>query len=284
MIAAIRWARGQHGLPPAAKLVLILLADMANESGVCWPGVALLARDAECDARQTQRHLRLLEGRGLLQITRRPGQTNLYILQMGGVTPAPPPEQTGGDTGDIPMTSRDDTGTTPSSDTDDIPMIPRGDTGATPKPAGSDTDDIPMASRDDTGTRGVVTPAPPKSSKNLKDKDDDDKAYHHHQNGGSGDTASDPGEAALESLRLAENRRWAAQRYPGDLLRQGYVWLHGELDEADLQKLTGQYGVDVVTDVLHRIREAEIKPANPMLYLRVSLEREKRVMAKERAS
>lgn len=252
MIAAIRWARGQHGLPPGCKLVLILLADMANENGVCWPGVALLARDAECDARQAQRHLRMLEERGLLRVQRRPGRTNLYILQMDGVTPAPPPEQTG-----------DDTGTTP-------------------QPARGDTDVIPMIPRDDTGTGGGVTPAPPESSKNLKDKsDDDDKAYHHHLNGDSGGPENDPADELLRTYGQDEARRWASTRYPGDLLRQGYVWLFGQMDEAALAALTGKYGAATVTDVLDRIRQAEIRPANPVLYLNISLERELLAIKKE---
>jgi len=40
----MNWAWRQ-GLPPTPKLVLMALADAADDHGVCWPSVTTLARD-----------------------------------------------------------------------------------------------------------------------------------------------------------------------------------------------------------------------------------------------
>lgn len=54
-----------------AKLILIALADIANEKGECWPSHAYLQSIAEVSRSTVIRHLKLLESMGLISIIRR---------------------------------------------------------------------------------------------------------------------------------------------------------------------------------------------------------------------
>lgn len=45
-------------------LVLLALADMANDDGECWPAIGTIARKCRIDARTTQRRIRSLEQLG----------------------------------------------------------------------------------------------------------------------------------------------------------------------------------------------------------------------------
>lgn len=61
------WAFRQD-VDPAAKLVLLALADHANgQNGLCIPGQKLLAEQCSMSVRTVQRHLQTLEGRGLIR-------------------------------------------------------------------------------------------------------------------------------------------------------------------------------------------------------------------------
>lgn len=68
---ATNWAREQKAGSAAAKLVLILLADRADEDHSCYPGQATLAAEAECHVNSIASHLRTLEGRGLIKRVKR---------------------------------------------------------------------------------------------------------------------------------------------------------------------------------------------------------------------
>jgi len=67
-------------------LVLLALADHANDKGVCWPGVARVARKARMSERHVQRILRKLQRAGQLTMKAGAGNkgTNLYQIPMGG--------------------------------------------------------------------------------------------------------------------------------------------------------------------------------------------------------
>jgi len=69
-VVATNWAWGQL-LPPAPKLVLMSLADNADEEGYCWPRVKNVAKRCNVSERTVQRTLRTFEGLGLLKVTRR---------------------------------------------------------------------------------------------------------------------------------------------------------------------------------------------------------------------
>lgn len=95
-IAAMNWAWGQK-LKPTPKLILMALADAANECGICWPSVSTLADKCCVSMRTVRRVMRnLIERRLLLaeQRYRRDGScsSNRYLLQLEGgdrLSPAP---------------------------------------------------------------------------------------------------------------------------------------------------------------------------------------------------
>ncbi len=68
---ATSWAAEQITGSPITKLVLLKLADNANDEGVCWPSVALIADHTELSERTVQDHLRRLEAKALVSIERR---------------------------------------------------------------------------------------------------------------------------------------------------------------------------------------------------------------------
>lgn len=61
-------------------ILLLALADMANDEGVCWPSVLSLASRCRCDVRTVQRNLAKALERGELRISQRctEGKTNVY--------------------------------------------------------------------------------------------------------------------------------------------------------------------------------------------------------------
>ena len=66
-MAALTWARRQSTGSPVAKGLLLLLADYADDSGLCWPSQTTLAREFEASKRTILRTLQSLEAAGLLQ-------------------------------------------------------------------------------------------------------------------------------------------------------------------------------------------------------------------------
>jgi uncharacterized phage protein (TIGR02220 family) len=83
-IHAMNWAWG-HTLPPTEKLVLLAIADRANDDGICWPGQASLAKKVGVTDRTIRTACLSLQERGLLSIAHRHGegrQTNIYTLHM----------------------------------------------------------------------------------------------------------------------------------------------------------------------------------------------------------
>ena len=55
----MNWAWRQ-ALTPTLKLVLMALADAADDQGVCWPSVSTLAKKCTVSTRAVQRSLRVL--------------------------------------------------------------------------------------------------------------------------------------------------------------------------------------------------------------------------------
>lgn len=54
-------------LPPVQKLILMVLADAANENGISWPSLKYLAETASVSVRTAQRVLAQTEAQGLLK-------------------------------------------------------------------------------------------------------------------------------------------------------------------------------------------------------------------------
>lgn len=85
-------------LPAKDKLILLALADCANDEGTAWPSVATLARKCGCDQRTIQRNLRDLEKVGAFRREEVPGKgckyhftplTNRHPRQNDGATKTP---------------------------------------------------------------------------------------------------------------------------------------------------------------------------------------------------
>ena len=79
---------------PLRKLVLIKLADNANDKGECFPSVAYIAEQCEISERSVQNHIKQLEVDGLLKIESRKSEnglnkSNIYYLNFSGANPAP---------------------------------------------------------------------------------------------------------------------------------------------------------------------------------------------------
>jgi SOS-response transcriptional repressor LexA len=71
---ASAWALNQRTGLASANHILLALASYANADGVAWPSQQVLADATEQSVDSVQRHLRLLEERGLISIQRRPGR------------------------------------------------------------------------------------------------------------------------------------------------------------------------------------------------------------------
>lgn len=102
---------------PLRKLVLIKLADNANDMGECWPSYQHVADQCEIARSTVKSHIRELEKAGLVRREyRRKGdlnQSNLFHLNLdGGFSPAPG----GGAADDLPRSAEN-----PGGATDDLP-------------------------------------------------------------------------------------------------------------------------------------------------------------------
>lgn len=72
------WDNKDPRLTGNRLLILLCLADHANDAGVCWPSMQRLADRARIDRRNVVTHIRDLEAIGYLEITRKPGGVNTY--------------------------------------------------------------------------------------------------------------------------------------------------------------------------------------------------------------
>ena len=85
---ATAWALGQTTGAARRKLLLLALANYADETGVCWPSQETLARDTEQSVDTVQRQLDVLEQLKLLKRERMPKrrgqwQGYCYTLTLG---------------------------------------------------------------------------------------------------------------------------------------------------------------------------------------------------------
>lgn len=79
-IDASRWAWTQQ-VDPSLKIVLLSLADRADEDGYCYPSMARLVLDASQSESDIKEALINLEKAGLITIT----EDNTYFLKMGAL-------------------------------------------------------------------------------------------------------------------------------------------------------------------------------------------------------
>lgn len=109
-IKAMNWAWEQK-LPPSSKLILMSLADAADDTGECWPRVRIIAEKCCTSERTVQRVLKEFEQSGVLVVSRRfraDGAQTSNRYQLSLLTPSdnlsPPPHggHRRGDMGDTP--------------------------------------------------------------------------------------------------------------------------------------------------------------------------------------
>ena len=128
-LKASEWALRQ-ALAPVPKFVLVVLADVADDEGICWPRISTIAERVGVSRRTVQRAIKYLVQRKLVTVEPRlrsdgSNSSNRYRLMLteGGdnLSPSPdkltPPPDTpvtqgchpchrGGDTGVTPLTTR----------------------------------------------------------------------------------------------------------------------------------------------------------------------------------
>ena len=69
-----------QGITHAQKLLLLALADAANDDGVCWPSIHRLASKAMVEERSVTRMLAELEIRGFVARELRSGRSTMYTV------------------------------------------------------------------------------------------------------------------------------------------------------------------------------------------------------------
>ncbi len=85
-------------ISPTQKLVLISLADQANDAGVCWPAVANIQNRTNLSRRTVQYAIKALSEKGYLVIHRRGNNSNWYdlspVFNFSASEPEPDPTPT----------------------------------------------------------------------------------------------------------------------------------------------------------------------------------------------
>lgn len=77
-------------LPDSEKLVLLALADCANDEGLCWPSMATLARKCSKSDRTVQASIKRLVASGHMSRSEVPGKGCRYIIHPTTEAASPP--------------------------------------------------------------------------------------------------------------------------------------------------------------------------------------------------
>ena len=94
-IKCLAWAWGRE-LPPLPKLILLAIADHADDTGFAWPGINGVAEKCGLSRRTIQRHMNYLTDKGLITVeprTRPDGSatSNSYQVNIPPVSERHPP-------------------------------------------------------------------------------------------------------------------------------------------------------------------------------------------------
>lgn len=79
----MNWALSQKTGSHAAKSVLLILANRANQDGICWPGLTGIAEQTELSRRSVITQIKKLIECGCISVESRGHQSNIYALNMG---------------------------------------------------------------------------------------------------------------------------------------------------------------------------------------------------------
>lgn len=188
-VKASTWAWKQP-IGGNSKLVLLALADHADDRGICWPGTWGLAGKCHTDRRTVTRNIRQLERLQLIEVKPMAGpqQTNLFTLQLDRVLTENEIEKIlGCGDGNLP----------PHVETPGVASGLLGDgTSATPG--------------DGKNATGGMAPAPPESSSESSGE----PSKNHHSLSGKPDGVGilrDAEEVLIELNRASKKNYWARE-------------------------------------------------------------------------
>lgn len=85
MISAACWPL--QGMSPVQKVVLISLADNANDSGVCWPSIPTIGKRCCTSERAVQNAIKWLEQAGIVTANRNNGRHTSYTVTPASYAP-----------------------------------------------------------------------------------------------------------------------------------------------------------------------------------------------------
>jgi len=68
------------------KLILLKLADNADQKGACWPSLATIATECGCSVRTVSRAISSFEDQSILSHSRRFNKSNMYQFNMDTVS------------------------------------------------------------------------------------------------------------------------------------------------------------------------------------------------------
>lgn len=74
-------------LPTSLKIVLVSLADQANDNGKCFPAISNLTKRTGLSDRAVQKALRTLEDLRVISTEVTPGRASTYTLTPNGIHP-----------------------------------------------------------------------------------------------------------------------------------------------------------------------------------------------------
>jgi hypothetical protein len=76
-------------MPATQKLVLVSLADHANDAGSCFPSIQRLCEHTGLSDRAIQKSIKWLESVGVLRRCAKPGRASDYVIDPAAFTPEP---------------------------------------------------------------------------------------------------------------------------------------------------------------------------------------------------
>lgn len=100
-IAALKWCRAVR-VSPTQKLILYVLADMANEDGFAWPSIATLCEVSGLGERAVQGAVKELAAGGLVEVDREARKTSTYLLNLSASLTTHPRSRCAHPAGDAP--------------------------------------------------------------------------------------------------------------------------------------------------------------------------------------
>jgi hypothetical protein len=225
---ATAWAERQVTGSPSRKVLLLILANYADEYGICWPSQEVLAKGTEQSLDTIQRQLRILAQVGLISVAVRPmgrgrWPSRTYRLNMPVAEITEPQTAARSD-----EDSERNGGVTPIGGTEPQPAGDRAATSA-PHHAATSTVTEPQALRHEPSIEPLIgtfsEPSGPTSPKRKPSASERQAAFQRKRG----------------SIEVVQNR--IAKRLGAD----GWVILQS-ISATDLQMLTRMQEVDRLSD------------------------------------